>query len=78
MISADEVELRDAGGDERGFDDARGRRWIVYERPQGIGHYPVRSYLFFESVRVVRRVRTYPHDWRALDVPALERLSWAR
>ena len=78
MVAAADVALRNAGSDERAFDDARGRRWIVYERPQGIGHYPVRSYLFFESTDVMRRVRTYPHDWRALDVPALERLSWER
>lgn len=34
--------------------------------------------LIFESSRIVRRVRTYPADWRELTDEALIALSWSR
>ena len=34
--------------------------------------------LIFESVRIVRRVRTYPPDWRELPDEQLYAVSWSR
>jgi hypothetical protein len=55
-----------------------GVRWTVREvghdatdeRPDG------RSSLLFESDATIRRVRTFPPDWRELDARALVALSW--
>jgi hypothetical protein len=72
------LSLRNPRSDERIFSDARGRRWLVYERAANNGHFPQTPCLIFESLTAVRRIHEYPSDWRALDTPALGRLSGAR
>lgn len=56
----------------------QGTIWVVYA--QRIGPYDRRSrpHLFFESDAVVRRVRDYPDDWRALSEEELGRVSERR
>ena len=73
------TNVRTARADERSFvghDDHR--RWIAYETAQQIGRTPARPYLIFESEKIMRRVRTFPTNWRELDDVSLERLSWRR
>jgi hypothetical protein len=57
-----------------GFTAQDGVRWVVRElgadQPDGIGC------LVFESDAMVRRVRTFPSDWRDLDSIGLLALSW--
>jgi hypothetical protein len=70
------LRLKQAG--ERSYLDDGKRRSIVYEVMQGIGRDPPRSFLIFESVATMRRVKNYPNEWGSLDEPALEQLSWGR
>ena len=60
----------------RDFSDASGTVWRVYERP-AIGQHQTTS-LIFESTTALRRVKSYPSNWRSLSPDALERLSWER
>ena len=59
------------------FDATDGTHWIVREFPGGS---PMSkgsgACLIFECDGVVRRVRTFPHDWRDLETAALIALSW--
>lgn len=59
------------------YRDSQGRYWTVFERtcadlPASRGP----TCLVFECSEVVRRLWSYPDDWRSLDCEALERLSW--
>jgi hypothetical protein len=61
---------------EREFIDEDGARWRVYE--QVVSDYDRRrgTSLIFASEAAVRRVRTFPADWRSLSDEELGRLSW--
>jgi hypothetical protein len=61
---------------EREFLDADGARWRVYEQP--VSDYDRRrgTSLIFASEAAVRRVRSFPPDWRSLSDDELARLSW--
>ena len=45
--------------------------WQVWQGHLGLLHPGAGPHLFFESPSVVRRVRTFPTDWLALDDDAL-------
>ena len=70
------AELRAARADARRL-RVGDEEWSVYEatdlydRRRGPA-------LVFESAEVMRRVRLFPADWRALDDAALFALSWKR
>jgi hypothetical protein len=51
--------------------------WLVYELPATPFDRRSSASLIFESDAAVRRVRTYPPDWRSLADDALLALSWA-
>jgi len=44
-----------------------GVEWRVYELPPGVYDRRGSASLVFESSDAFRRVRDFPHDWRALD-----------
>ena len=51
-------------------------RWLVYElAPPPLDRRSTPS-LVFESEGTVRRIRSYPTDWRALSDETLFKLSW--
>jgi hypothetical protein len=50
--------------------------WLVYERPAQVFDRRNSPSLVFESDGVVRRVRDFPADWRALSDADLWMLSW--
>jgi hypothetical protein len=53
-----------------------GTTWLVYElEPTAFDRRSAPS-LVFENESTVRRVRTYPTDWRSLSDEALFALSW--
>jgi hypothetical protein len=52
-----------------------GMPWLVYELPSTFDRRHAPS-LVFESEQAVRRVRTYPADWRSLSDAELWALSW--
>lgn len=54
-----------------------GAAWLVYELPPTPFDRRTAPSLVFESDTAVRRVRTYPADWRSLTDDALFALSWA-
>jgi hypothetical protein len=70
--------------DDGGVDSARargkkvrwsGQDWLIYELA------PTETEptsLVFETELLVRRVKTYPGNWRTLDDAALYALSWTR
>lgn len=61
----------------RSFYDGQGIMWHVTERStQRPGHAP-RQCLYFEAAHAIRRVCSYPANWRALSDRKLEQLSWA-
>ena len=70
--------LRLPRNDKRTFKDLSGTRWLIYETTRGIGRFPLRPCLIFESIRAVHRIYVYPRDWRGLDSPALALLSGGR
>jgi hypothetical protein len=53
-----------------------GMPWLVYELPPSAFDRRSTNSLIFEADTTVRRVRTFPHDWRTLSDEALEELSW--
>jgi hypothetical protein len=61
------------GRTAREYHDADAVLWRVIECDGEFGRC-----LVFSSRDVVRRVRTYPENWRLMSVPELIRLSWAR
>ena len=61
----------------RAYQDREGHHWTVFEWP-AVPDQGMPPTLIFESSLVVRRVRNYPADWRAIDRAALEQLSWQR
>jgi hypothetical protein len=67
--------LRDAHGTARQL-FAEGVSWLVYELPPMPFDRRSSPSLVFENESTVRRVRTYPADWRALSDDALFALSW--
>ena len=50
--------------------------WLVYELPAAIVDRRSTPSLVFESYQAIRRVRSYPPDWRTLSDQALLALSW--
>jgi hypothetical protein len=50
--------------------------WLVYELPPAPFDRRSTPSLVFEAESTVRRVRTYPDDWRTLSDEALSELSW--
>jgi hypothetical protein len=50
--------------------------WLVYELPPAPFDRRSTPSLVFEAENTVRRVRTFPDDWRTLTDEALEELSW--
>lgn len=50
--------------------------WRVYELPAPAYDRRGANNLIFETDGVMRRVRTYPEDWRDLTAEALLALSW--
>jgi hypothetical protein len=67
--------LREALGHEREIVVDR-VRWLVYERPPPPLDRRSSPSLVFESEGTVRRVRSYPADWRTLNDETLFALSW--
>ena len=63
---------------ERAFADHHGIMWLAYESTIAPPESPARPCLLFESLFAMRRVFTFPNDWRELESRALERLSWGR
>jgi hypothetical protein len=53
-----------------------GNRWFVYELPAALDR-RYKPSLVFESDTVIRRVRSFPQNWRELADDALATLSWA-
>ncbi|HEY2377660.1 MAG TPA: hypothetical protein VGH98_16930 [Gemmatimonadaceae bacterium] len=53
-----------------------GLPWRVYELPPTVFDRRTSPSLVFESDGVVRRVRNYPSEWRALADDVLFALSW--
>ena len=51
--------------------------WRVYELPPASYDRRAANTLVFETYGVIRRVRNFPHDWRALPPVALLALSCA-
>jgi len=51
-------------------------RWLVYELPPPVFDRRAAPSLVFESEGTVRRVRSYPAEWRSLTDEALFALSW--
>lgn len=51
-------------------------QWRIYERPPAAYDRRGSNSLVFESDTVVRRVRSYPANWRELSAEALLALSW--
>ena len=51
--------------------------WLVYELPPLWFDRRSTPYLIFESEAIIRRVRSYPADWRSLSDEALIALSWS-
>jgi hypothetical protein len=58
--------------------DATGQWWCVSEQPCRASDPPGTTCLVFMSEQVVRRVLTFPQDWRALCAADLEVVSWQR
>jgi len=52
--------------------------WLVYELPPQQFDRRSGPSLVFESDAAMRRVRTYPADWRSLSDTALYALSWSQ
>jgi len=52
-------------------------RWLVYELPPTPFDRRSGRSLVFESDAAMRRVRTYPGNWRSLSDQALLALSWS-
>jgi hypothetical protein len=50
--------------------------WLVYELPPTPFDRRSKSSLIFESEGIMRRVRGFPADWRALTDDELYALSW--
>ena len=53
-----------------------GEDWLVYEMPAGFDPRTTPS-LIFEGPFMVRRVRSFPENWRDLPDDELLRLSWS-
>ncbi|HEY4217211.1 MAG TPA: hypothetical protein VGM67_08735 [Gemmatimonadaceae bacterium] len=51
-------------------------RWLVYEHAPALDRRSAPT-LVFESDDVMRRVRTFPRDWRDMSDERLFELSWA-
>jgi hypothetical protein len=60
----------------RVFYDADGICWHVYEQPSSEYDRRRGVSLIFASEAAIRRVRTYPADWRTLSDEDLAALSW--
>ena len=71
--------ILDRASSEVRYADANGAFWSVKEkdasRTPGARE---RSCLIFDSVDMIRRVWTYPANWRMLSAEALVALSWKR
>jgi hypothetical protein len=52
-----------------------GKDWFIYELAATAGE---AASLVFETELMVRRIRTYPANWAALDDASLSALSWKR
>jgi hypothetical protein len=52
--------------------------WLVWEARLGPYDRRMGPHLFFESASVVRRVRTFPADWRTLSDDALMAVAEGR
>jgi hypothetical protein len=77
------------GQSQRAFDEEQpdtGKRsfyhdhelWFVGERLARTSDIRRTLHLVFESDGIIRRVRTFPADWRDLSDDELWKLSWAR
>jgi hypothetical protein len=55
-----------------------GMAWLVYELPASDYDRRARPSLVFESDGSMRRVRTFPENWRDLSDTELAALSWER
>ena len=51
--------------------------WLVYELPPAPYDRRCTPSLIFENEYVIRRVRNFPAEWRALTDDELFKLSWA-
>ena len=60
------------------FTASDGVAWTVSEYVESSDSTTEVRYLIFECDMVIRRVRTFPRDWRELGFDALFALSWAR
>ena len=70
----DELTRVTGRADAMFFADRFGTRWQVFELDSADGT----PCLVFESAAALRRIRTYPADWRALSPEELAALSWTR
>lgn len=63
----------------RTFTDEEGNRWEVVEvDAAGIPASRGRRCLIFRAAHAVRRVWSYPPEWKSLGAEELVRLSWQR
>ena len=60
------------------FTDSANRAWVVQETVCRVTLAAPRPCLIFECRVVVRRIYSYPANWRELDAAGLERLSNGR
>jgi hypothetical protein len=69
----DSADVADATAGERGRRRlwVDGQPWIVREVPAPVFDRRGGTHLLFESLEVIRRVRTFPRDWMELDDGAL-------
>ena len=69
------IERLQMDGEVRRVVDSEGTHWLVYEL-SGVS-YDRRRSLVFESDTSIRRVRSFPENWRSLPDEELLAISWS-
>lgn len=73
------VHIASPWGKSVWYVDAQNVEWRVRERDAQRDHgAPSASCLVFDSIATIRRVWSYPSNWRTLDTAGLEALSWCK
>lgn len=70
------IDLREAHRNARHI-VIKGVPWLVYELPPQVFDRRNTPSLVFESAMAIRRVRSFPADWRSLGDEELFALSWS-